>query len=147
MILMTIHYLQPTLPQNQMSRKLIVDTPYLIWDLQGNKRFEYELPILETYGDEIYICAISYWEVAMLVGKKKVSFPFTISQFFTDLIRLRGYKVLHLTPEIADMVARHVDDINGDPADRIIAATSIVHNAQLLTADSDLRGTAYLDIV
>jgi len=126
-------------------RKLLLDTHYLIWDLQGHPRFERAIPILEEYGAEVYFSAISYWELGMLVGKGKISLPFSIDQFFSDLIRLRGYKVMQVTAKVADVVARHAQDINGDPADRVIAATSIVHGAQLLTADPDLRAKSFLD--
>lgn len=127
-------------------KKLIVDTHYLIWEMQGSERFDTALPFLKKYGSEVYISSISYWELGMLVGKKKISLPFSINQFFKDLIRLRGYKVLNVTPEIADVVSQYANDINGDPADRVIAATALVHKAQLLTADMNLRSLKFLDV-
>ena len=128
-------------------QKLVVDTHYLIWDLQGNNRFDHALPIIDKFEAEVYISSISYWEIGMLVGKKKITLPFSIVQFFNDLIRLRGYKVLHMTPEIADVVSQYANDINGDPVDRVIAATSIVHKAKLLTADGNLQSLKMLDTV
>ncbi|MFT6336078.1 MAG: PIN domain nuclease of toxin-antitoxin system [Saprospiraceae bacterium] len=124
--------------------KLVVDTHYLIWDLQGNSRFETALPHLKKYGAEVYISSISFWELGMLVGKKKISLPYSIKQFFSDLIRLRGYKVLHMTPEISDLVAQYANEINGDPADRVIVATALAYDAVLLTADGDLKGLSFL---
>ena len=127
--------------------KLVVDTHYLIWDLQGNSRFDLALPQLEKFGTEVYISSISYWEIGMLVGKGKISLPYSIKQFFSDLIRLRGYKVLHITPEISDLIAQYANEINGDPADRVITATALANKATLLTADLDLRGLSFLKTV
>lgn len=124
--------------------KLLVDTHFLIWDLQGNNRFDSALPHLKKYGPEIYISSISFWELGMLVGKRKITLPYSIKQFFSDLIRLRGYKVLHITPEISDLVAQYANEINGDPADRVIAATALANDAVLLTADDDLQALSFL---
>ena len=41
----------------------------------------------------------------------------------------------------------HVDDMPGDPADRIIAATSIALSAPLVTADARLRSSRALATV
>lgn len=127
--------------------KLIVDTHYLIWDLQGHPRFENALPYLDSFDDEVYISSISFWELGMLVGKGKISLPFSIEQFFSDLIRLRGYKILHLTPAISDLVSQYANEINGDPADRVIAATAMVYGATLLTADLDLKRLSFIRTV
>jgi len=128
-------------------QKLIVDTHYLIWDLQGNSRFDRAIPVLESYGTEVYISSISFWELGMLVGKGKISLPYSIEQFFSDLTRLRGYKILHLTPAISDTISKYANEINGDPADRIIAATAMIYDATLLTADLDLIGLSFIKTV
>jgi len=127
-------------------QKLIVDTHYLIWDMRGNERFDSVLPTVQSYETELYISSISFWEVGMLVGKGRISLPFSVDQFFKDLVRLRGYKILNITPQIADVVSQYSNDINGDPADRVIAATSMVYKAKLLTADINLRSLKFLDV-
>lgn len=40
--------------------------------------------------------------------------------------------------EIAELSDNFDNTINKDPADRIISATSVIHNAQLVTADQNL---------
>jgi PIN domain nuclease of toxin-antitoxin system len=44
-----------------------------------------------------------------------------------------------ITPEIAWLSTRLFSDNSKDPADIIIAATSIIENADLVTADNELR--------
>ena len=52
-----------------------------------------------------------------------------------------------MTPEIANVVSEYLDDINGDQVDKVIAATSILHRAKLLTADENLKSLKFLDTV
>jgi PIN domain nuclease of toxin-antitoxin system len=44
-----------------------------------------------------------------------------------------------LTPAIAVKATQFDNDFPGDPADRIIAATSILESAALITTDSRIR--------
>ena len=48
-----------------------------------------------------------------------------------------GIRELPLTGEIA-IIAGELENLHGDPADRIIAATAIAHDATLMTADENL---------
>jgi PIN domain nuclease of toxin-antitoxin system len=48
-----------------------------------------------------------------------------------------GIRELPLTGEIA-ILAGGLESLHGDPADRIIAATAIAHDATLMTADEKL---------
>lgn len=52
-------------------------------------------------------------------------------------MRSAGATELALTGEIA-ILARELDGLHADPADRFIAATAIAHNAALITADDRL---------
>jgi len=46
--------------------------------------------------------------------------------------------------QVAQTVSQYANAINRDPADRIIAATTMVHNAILLTEDNNLKGFEFL---
>jgi len=46
-----------------------------------------------------------------------------------------------LSPEIAELSADLPSEINQDPADRIICATAILNDSQLVTADKNLRNS------
>jgi PIN domain nuclease of toxin-antitoxin system len=48
-----------------------------------------------------------------------------------------GIREIPLSGEIA-VLAGELDGLNGDSADRIIAATAIAHDATLMTADENL---------
>ena len=82
---------------------------------------------------------ISLWEIAMLLGKGRVKTPMPPRDFLTDVIAANRLQVLPIIPEIAYHAANHADFTHGDPADRIIAATTLHHKALLLTCDTKLR--------
>lgn len=84
-------------------------------------------------------CAdISLWEIAMLVSKNRLD-PGTDSATFCRLaLDARGVRVLPITPEIA-MVSTRIDLPQGDPADRLIAATALAQAAVVVTVDQRLR--------
>ncbi len=129
-------------------RKILVDTHYLIWDLMGHARFSKKAEaLLKKNKGNCYISTISYWEMGMLVGKNRVQLSVTINQFFKDLIKKRAYKVLPLTAEIGDLTRQFSNAINGDPADRIIVATAMAHDAQLMTEDNNLKTLSFLETI
>jgi len=126
--------------------KIIVDTHYLIWDLQGHPNFNSKIE--DLYSDEkneFYICTISYWEIAMLVGKNRIKINQSVGTFCKDVQSYRNYKTIDISPKIANMVSNYAHLINGDPADRVIVASAISENSKLLTRDQNLASLPFLD--
>ncbi len=76
------------------------------------------------------ISSIVWWEIAKLAQLSRIN-----TQFNEEFIkrRLRRLHVWPITVEVAYTSTQL--DFRGDPADEIIAATSIVHNVPLLTRD------------
>ena len=80
------------------------------------------------------ISAISLWEIAKLVELGRLELDLDSTDF------VRAVSRVHVWP-ITLEVCRAIDDLdfNSDPADELIAATSLVHNVPLLTRDRKLR--------
>lgn len=89
--------------------------------------------------DGILFCEISLWEIAMLIKKKRLVIDIAYIEFIKLLKAANNYIFKELTPEIAGLSVELPSEINQDPADRIICATSILNNTQLVTADKNLR--------
>ena len=64
-------------------------------------------------------------------------------------IALQRNKVtlLPLSPEISVLSTRLPGDFHGDPADRLIAATSLAYNAPLLSADTKIQSWGYIKTI
>lgn len=82
------------------------------------------------------ISVISFWEIALLIAKRRLRSTESAAKI-RQLISDAGAIELPLTSEIA-ILAAELDGLHSDPADRFIAATAIVHDATLLTADERL---------
>ena len=81
---------------------------------------------------------ISFWEIAMLTKSGRLIIDTSYSEFIKLLLSSFSIQVDPITPEIARMSVEFDDSVNSDPADRIIAATSLIENAPLVTADKNL---------
>jgi len=91
------------------------------------------------------ICAISVWELAVLIQRGRLVLDRDVADWVRDALAVPGVEVLPLTPEIALAAGGPALDLHGDPADRMIAATTLVHRARLVTKDERLRAVQALD--
>lgn len=80
------------------------------------------------------ISAIVLWEIAKLAQLGRIEVDLDDRQVVRTLAALHVWPI---TAEIARMSTRV--DVRGDPADELIAATSVVHNVPLVTRDRGLR--------
>ena len=82
------------------------------------------------------ISSIVLWELAKLVQLGRIQLDFDDRRVARLLNRLQ---VWPLDLDVA-RASTHLD-FRSDPADEIIAATSVVHNVPLLTRDSKMRSS------
>jgi len=87
----------------------------------------------------IGVSAISCLEVATAVAKGRISWTEILYHGWSRLWPYQKWSFLPLTPAIAVKATQFDNDFPGDPADRIIAATSILESAALITTDSRIR--------
>ena len=121
---------------------IVVDTHIIIWNalkpemLSGKAE---KAISAANNSDGIIFCEISLWEIAMLMHKGRLSIDIEYIEFIQLILESNKYVFRGITPEIAWLSTGLFSDNNKDPADRIIAATSIIENAKLVTADKKLR--------
>ena len=121
---------------------IVVDTHIIIWNalrpemLSGKAE---KAISAANNSDGIIFCEISLWEIAMLMHKGRLSIDIEYIQFIQLILESNKYLFRGITPEIAWLSTDLFSDNNKDPADRIIAATSIIENAKLVTADKEIR--------
>jgi PIN domain nuclease of toxin-antitoxin system len=127
---------------------ILMDTCAIIWDALDPKQLSAKAKKAINKADEnnaLIISDISLWEIAMLNKKGRIQISTTPANFINLFLQSRNIAVISISPEIAELSVSFGLEINGDPADRIIAATSIIHNAQLVTADNNLRSCKAID--
>lgn len=127
---------------------ILLDTCAIIWDaLETSKLSSKAKKAIKHSESELIICDISIWEISMLIKRKRLVVDGTASGFINLLLQSRNYHIQGITPEIAELSVNFGSEINNDPADRLIAATSILRNAPIITADQNLRASVILETI
>jgi PIN domain nuclease of toxin-antitoxin system len=85
------------------------------------------------------ISIISCWEIAMLVAKNRLRLSNDVLKWVEQALEYPAIKLLEITPEIAVLSTRLPGQFHGDPADRLIAATCMIHSAPLVTKDKKVH--------
>ena len=117
----------------------MLDTHALLWWV--SKPSELSRPARQRIGSEtrIGVSAISCLEVATAVPKKRITLDRDLLSWLEQALALPKLDLLPLAPAIAVNATQLGHDFPGDPADRIIVATSILESAALITKDSRIR--------
>ena len=122
---------------------ILLDTCALIFDALTPERLSNVALSALNQGeqDSTLACAdISLWEIAMLVDKSRIDPGIDTATFCRLALDARGVRVLPITPAIAYQ-STSIALPQADPADRLIAATAVVHGATLVTIDKLLRNS------
>lgn len=117
---------------------ILLDTHILIWDALTPEKIRGEINRAIQSADEqnqLLIADISLWEISMLIDKKRLSISSETNAFIAALIKMRNFQIVPIDAEIAAKSVELAKVIMSDPADSLIAATSHVTNATLITAD------------
>ena len=129
---------------------ITVDTHVILWDaLQPGMLSEKAKEAIEKANqtDDLFFCSISLWEIAMLVGKKRIEVNVPYRELVQLILSCNKYVFQEITPEIAELSTTLPETINSDPADRIIAATSLITKTPLVTADKNLHQSGLLQTI
>ena len=127
---------------------IVLDTCAIVWDaLDATKLTPKAKKAIERHAGELIICDISIWEIAILIKRKRLVVDMATSGFISLLLQSRNFHVQDITPEIAEMSVNFGSQINNDPADRLIAATSILRNAPIITTDQNIRDASMVETI
>ena len=127
---------------------ILLDTCAIIWDALDRDQLSADAKsAIALNAHELMICDISIWEISMLIKKKRLVVDDTASGFINLVLQSRNYLVQEITPEIAELSVNFGAELNNDPADRLIAATSVLGNVPIVTADKNLRAVGVLETI
>jgi PIN domain nuclease of toxin-antitoxin system len=126
---------------------IVLDTHMWIWLMEGDPRLGRsdlvtQIERVARVG-ELYVSAVSVWEVAMLEALGRVRFTMPCFTWLSEALETPGLRMVPLSAPVALDSARLPGEFTGDPADRIIVATARALGALLATADTTLL--AYSD--
>ena len=121
-------------------RPLVLDTHTWFWLAIGDPEFVKSERMNRLKNDlwtyNLQISSISLWEISMLESKARIILKQDCLSWLLQSIEKTRLRVIDLTPEISVMANRLPAEFHGDPADRIIVATTRITNGVLLTRDA-----------
>lgn len=117
---------------------ILLDTHVWIWWATGSTRLSTSARHAIDDATAIGVCAISVWEVAMLVQHGRLDFDRPVLTWVRQALALPRVTMLELTVERA-VTAATLDTLHGDPADRMIVATAMSLRAPIVTKDRAIR--------
>jgi PIN domain nuclease of toxin-antitoxin system len=118
--------------------RLLLDTHIWIWSLLEPGRLSRRVARrLEDPANELWLSPISVWETLLLAERGRIRIEVPPIRWIEAVLRAFPVRDAALTREVAT-VSRAVDLPHQDPADRFIAASAIVYELALVTADERL---------
>jgi PIN domain nuclease of toxin-antitoxin system len=119
-------------------KDLLLDTHVWIWlSIEKNKSLSEKSKKAMNSSDHKWISAISCWEVAKLVEKKRIIFSIPSLAWIRRSLNEFNIRIADLSPEIA-VESTVLKGLNRDPANQIIVATSRILGMPLVTADKQI---------
>jgi PIN domain nuclease of toxin-antitoxin system len=120
--------------------RLLLDTHIWLWGLRAPNRLSRRvLRALESHENELWLSPISIWETLMLAERGRLELdPDPVSWVRQQLMQL-PFNEAPLTHQVA-VESRRLNLSHPDPADRFLAATALVYDLTLVTADERLLG-------
>lgn len=126
-------------PTSPAGPPYLLDTHIWVWYLLGSER----LPVvtraaIDDAQGALWLSAISAWEVAMLHERGRLDLEGGPRRWVERALDRFPLSEAPVTREIA-LRSHEVMVEHRDPADRMLAATALVHDLTLITVDERLR--------
>jgi len=121
---------------------ILLDTHAVLWLAQAPELLSYDArgAISDArQKDGVAIADNTLWELAMLVSRGRVGVRTSLRDFLEAVER--RCTVLPVTGAIAERAVRFSKRYPGDPTDRLIGATSVLHGFDLVTKDERIRAS------
>lgn len=120
---------------------IILDTHVLVWAFNGTPRLGTHARARieqERRGQSVGVCAITLWEIALLVAKGRLELTMDVRDWLGAALAWPGIELCPIDPGIAVDSVQLPGDAHADPADRFLIATARRRSATLVTADGKI---------
>ena len=116
-------------------KQILLDTHVWIWLSIGDvQALSHKAQEAMSGGSLKWISAISCWELAKLVERRRIGFTIPTLSWIRRSLTENDIRIADLTPEIA-VESTKLQGFHRDPADQIIVGTSRVLGMPVVTAD------------
>ncbi len=121
-----------------LDHDLLLDTHAFVWlQFRTLKASADDLATLAKAAERNrwFISSFTFFEIAHAFQRKRLRLEKELPEWLRLAMVHPSPTVIGITPEIGAATAQLPDEFHGDPGDRILAATAIIHNLTLVTHD------------
>jgi PIN domain nuclease of toxin-antitoxin system len=126
---------------------IVLDTATWIWRASDPKRLTASARRAIDEVERALVSAISVWEVAMLVAKRRIQLDRPVEQWVGVALALPKIQLAALDPAIAVRSTKLPGEFHPDPADRIIVATALENAVPVISPDERIRSYPHIQTV
>jgi PIN domain nuclease of toxin-antitoxin system len=127
--------------------RLLLDTCALLWLVGDREKLsDASLAAMTAHDAELFVSAISAFEIAVKVRKGRLSLPRSARDWFHAAVC--AHRLVEVP--ISSSIAAHSCEVplsHGDPADRMIVATAMLEGLAVVTSDHLIRSCPALSVV
>ena len=118
--------------------RYLLDTHALIWYFENSSELPQKIKeIIKQTKNDLYVCSISLWEIAIKINLGKLRVGFTFDQLIED-IKKRDFAILQIEDEYLRGLSS-LPFIHKDPFDRLLVSTALAENLTIITIDGDIQ--------
>jgi PIN domain nuclease of toxin-antitoxin system len=121
---------------------ILLDTHVVLWWTADPTQLSRDATTASADAKQIAIAAISFWEISMLVRKRKIVLGCSVAQLANQVLAIPRIRSVALTPTIA--IAADQLDMHADLADRFIVASAAETQSALVTKDALIRSLPFV---
>jgi PIN domain nuclease of toxin-antitoxin system len=103
--------------------------------------------LLEDTTSELFLSAITLWELTKLVELGHLAFPDGFERFLRDLCAHPRYTIVQFDADLMIELLAVAPRLHKDPADQLVVATARILGARLMTDDARLRRSKLVETV
>lgn len=126
---------------------IVLDTHAWVFLVDDPKRMGKAARRAIGKADRLGVAAVSLWEVALLVEKRRLSLDRDLLPWIQDALREPKVELLPLTPAVVSTAHQLRGALDGDPGDRLIVATALVEGATLASKDGRITDSGVVTVV
>ncbi len=121
---------------------IVIDTHVLVWWLSRAPGLSRKAErTLAAHGDpgQVVVSAISLLEITTAIRRGRLQLRMPLDQWLADMNSVPEIRVESISADIAVLAGGLPEPMHGDPADRIIVATTSTLGVPLVTGDRKLQ--------
>jgi Uncharacterized protein conserved in bacteria len=126
---------------------VLLDTHAVLWYFDDPKRLSSKSLNEIEKSSNLGICAISAWEISLLVQKGRLSLKYDVSQWIAFLSENPMVQWIDISSTIAIKSLNLPGSFHQDPADRFIVATAILYGIPIITKDQSIQDYIHVETI